>query len=116
MSSVKEDDRSGEVDGSQKAAGPFVVAGGERPVVLELGKAIFNQMPSPVEVFWDTGPGREDVENTLASVDARLVFYEELLGNSQRAYADYLEEHEKIDRLWKIFQGIDDFADPTPTE
>ena len=59
---------------------------------------------------WDTGSGREDVERTLASVDARLVFYDELLGNSQRAYADYLEEHKKIDRLWKIFQGIDDFA------
>ena len=59
---------------------------------------------------WDTGTGREDVERTLASVDARLVFYDELLGNSRRAYADYLEEHKKIDRLWKIFQGIDDFA------
>ena len=59
---------------------------------------------------WDTGSGREDVERTLASVDARLVFYNELLGNSQRAYADYLEEHKKIDRLWKIFQSIDDFA------
>ena len=50
------------------------------------------------------------MERTLASVDARLVFYDELLGNSRRAYADYLEEHKKIDRLWKIFQGIDDFA------
>ena len=59
---------------------------------------------------WDTGTGRNDVELTLASVDARLVFYDELLGNAQRAYADYLEEHKKIDRLWKIFQGIDDFA------
>ena len=64
---------------------------------------------------WNAGAGREDVERTLGSVDARLVFYDELLGNSQRAYADYLEEHKKIDRLWKIFQGIDDFASATET-
>ena len=65
---------------------------------------------------WDEGSGREDVENTLTSVNARLVFYDELLDNSQRSYADYLEEHKKVDRLWNIFQGIDDFAAPTPTE
>ncbi len=65
---------------------------------------------------WDLGPGREDVVKSLASVDARLVFYNQLLGNSQRAYADYLEEHKKIDRLWKIFQGIDDFSAPPSTE
>ena len=65
---------------------------------------------------WNADSGREDVEKALASVDARLVFYDQLLGNSRRAYADYLEEHKKIDRLWKIFQGIDDFAAPTPAE
>ena len=59
---------------------------------------------------WNSDRGREDVDGTLASVDARLVFYDELLENSRNAYRDYLEEHKKIDRLWKIFQGIDDFA------
>ncbi len=59
---------------------------------------------------WDKGSGGEDVEKTLASVDARLVFYDQLLENARRGYADYLEEHKKIDSLWKIFQGIDDFA------
>ena len=65
---------------------------------------------------WDTGSGRQDVESTLKSVDARLVFYSELLGNTERAYADYLEEHKKIDRLWSIFQGIDDFASAEAAE
>ena len=65
---------------------------------------------------WNQDSGRQDVERTLSSVDARLVFYDQLLGNSQRAYADYLEEHKKIDRLWNIFQGIDDFADASNTE
>jgi hypothetical protein len=29
------------------------------------------------------------------------------------SYADYLEAHVKIDKLWSIFQAIDDFAPPT---
>ena len=52
----------------------------------------------------------ESVRNQLAALDARLLFYDQLLGSSRRAYADYLEEHKKVDRLWSIFQGIDDFV------
>ena len=59
---------------------------------------------------WDQPGGPSDVRETLATVNARLVFYDHLLGNSQQAYADYLEEHKKVDRLWRIFQGIDDFT------
>ena len=62
---------------------------------------------------WRLEGGREDVENTLNSVDARLMFYDQLLDHSRRAYADYLEEHKKIDKLWKIFDGINDFAAST---
>lgn len=65
---------------------------------------------------WNEGSGGQDVEDTLASVNARLVFYDQLLDNSYQAYADYLEEHKKIDRLWEIFQGIDDFAAASETE
>lgn len=39
-----------------------------------------------------------------------MVLYDELLGNSRRACAEYLEEHKKIDRLSGIFDAIDDFA------
>ena len=60
---------------------------------------------------WHRVQGREDVESTLNSVNARLVFYNELLDHARNAYADYLEEHKKIDKLWKIFEGINDFAD-----
>lgn len=59
---------------------------------------------------WRRDRGREDVEATLKSVDARLMFYDQLLDHSRRAYADYLEKHKKIDKLWKIFEGINDFA------
>ena len=59
---------------------------------------------------WRRERGREDVEATLNSVNARLMFYDQLLDHSRRAYADYLEKHKKIDKLWKIFEGINDFA------
>ena len=57
---------------------------------------------------WDTDP--KVVRETLAPLHARLVFYDELLGNSRRAYAEYLEQRRKIDRLSGIFDAIDDFA------
>ena len=59
---------------------------------------------------WRRECGREDVEATLRSVNARLMFYDQLLDHSRRAYADYLEKHKKIDKLWKIFEGINDFT------
>ena len=59
---------------------------------------------------WRREQGRRDVEATLGSVNARLMFYDQLLDHSRRAYADYLEKHKKIDKLWKIFEGINDFA------
>jgi hypothetical protein len=54
--------------------------------------------------------GRAGIEKSLQAVDARIVYYDELLGNAQTAYADYLEAHKKIDKLWGIFQAIDNFA------
>ena len=59
---------------------------------------------------WNGESGRQDVQTTLASVDARLVFYDQLLDNARRGYSDYLERHKEIDKLWKIFQGIEDFS------
>ena len=52
----------------------------------------------------------ERVRQLLAAVPARVVLYDELLSNARRAYAEYLEQHKKIDRLSGIFDAIDDFA------
>src|SRR5207247_5743724 len=73
-------------------------------IVCLLGK-------TPPEYATATGP--VGVQKSLAAVDARIVFYDELLNNAQQAYADYLEAHIKIDKLWGIFQAIDDFAPQT---
>jgi hypothetical protein len=60
-----------------------------------------------------TGTGPSGVIATLKTVDARIVFYDELLTNAQSAYADYLEEHVKVDKLWGVFEAIDDFTPPS---
>ena len=61
---------------------------------------------NPTEL--DSDPER--MRKMLATIPARVVLYDELLGNARRAYADYLEQHKKIDRLSAIFDAIDDFA------
>jgi hypothetical protein len=57
-----------------------------------------------------SGTGRAGVIASLKTVDARIVFYDELLTNAQQAYGDYLDEHVKTDKLWEVFDAIDDFA------
>jgi hypothetical protein len=52
----------------------------------------------------------------LKNVDARIVFYDELLSNAQRAYADHLEAKKKVDKLAAVFAAIDDFAPPDKAE
>jgi hypothetical protein len=64
----------------------------------------------PPEQATATGPA--GIAKSLSAVDARIVYYDELLANAQKAYADYLEAHVKIDKLWGVFQAIDDFAPP----
>lgn len=59
-----------------------------------------------------SGTGRKGVIDSLKAVDARLVFYDELLTNAERAYGDYLAAHIKRDKLWEVFLAIDDFAPP----
>ena len=75
----------------------------------------YSDWPIEVICLMGQGPPEQDdnpkrVREMLATVPARLVRYDELLGNSRRAYAKYLEQHKKIDRLYNIFDAIDDFA------
>ncbi len=67
---------------------------------------------------WEDAIGTKPrgVMEALKNVDARIVFYDELLTNAQKAYADYLEEHVKVDKLWGVFEAIDDFVPPTKKE
>ena len=65
---------------------------------------------------WNDTRGQEDVAAALKAVDARLVFYDQLVDNAQKSYADYLEAHKKVDRLWDVFKSIDDFVPQNPQE
>ena len=87
-----------------------------------LEKTIYKGWPIEIVVLlgtpppeWEdgSGTGAAGVMQSLATVNARIVFYDELLTNAQQAYADYLEEHIKLDKLWDVFQAIDDFAPAT---
>lgn len=64
---------------------------------------------------WDDaiGTGPKGVQESLRTVDARIVFYDQLLTNAQQAYGDYLAEHKKVDKLWDVFKAIDDFSPPS---
>lgn len=59
---------------------------------------------------WSGSHGQKDVAAALGAVDARLVFYDQLVDNAQKSYADYLEAHKKVDRLWDVFRSIDEFV------
>ncbi len=59
---------------------------------------------------WEAPDGPADVAETLKTVDARIVFYDQLVDNAQQTYSDYLDEHVKVDKLWGIFKSIDDFS------
>jgi hypothetical protein len=61
---------------------------------------------------WDDalGTGPKGVEDSLKTVDARIVFYDQLLTNAEQAYGDYLSEHIKTDKLWGVFDAIDNFV------
>ena len=58
------------------------------------------------------GTGPRGVADALKNVDARIVFYDQLLDSAQQAYAEYLEAHKKKDKLWGVFAAIDNFAPP----
>ena len=91
-------------DGARRILDKSAYKGWPLEIICLLGK------PPPE---YETATGPAGVQKSLAAVDARIVFYDELLNNAQQAYADYLEAHVKIDKLWSVFQAIDDFAPPT---
>lgn len=67
----------------------------------------------PPEYYDVDGTGPIGVAEALLNVNARIVFYDQLLDNAQKAYADYLEAHKQIDNLWGVFNAIDDFTAPS---
>ena len=59
---------------------------------------------------WYEVDGPKKVQDVLKVYGARMILYDQLLNNTQRAYMDYIESNKDIDKLAKIFQAIDDFS------
>lgn len=93
-------------DGARKILEKTAYKGWPIEIICLLGK-------EPPE--YKAATGAQGVAETLKTVDARIVFYDELLTNAQKAYADYLDAHIKVDKLWGVFEAIDDFTPPPKT-
>ena len=76
-------------------------------IVLLLGR-------EPAE--WANLGGRERSEQVLRPYRARIVFYDQLLGDAYSAYDDYMKERKIVDRLGEVMRAIDDYAPPADTE
>jgi len=56
---------------------------------------------------WKEPAGRQQSREMLETVRARVVTYDQMTGNAQRAYNDYLEASEKAGRIHNIIAAID---------
>ena len=59
---------------------------------------------------WNNPLEKDAAIKQLDAMRARLVFYDDLLHSTHRAYGDYLQQHKKIDKLWEIFRAIEDYS------
>src|SRR5215212_6702834 len=91
VSSIEPDESGGKVNAGQEASCSLVIAGGNRPKLLELGEEVLDQMPGLVEVFVEgaqclAGFARWD-DGRLAGFSKRLehplVGIERLVGNER---------------------------------
>lgn len=96
-------------DGARKILDKTEYKGWPIEIICLVGKP-----PPEYEDALGTGP--QGVADALKNVDARIVFYDQLLDNAYKAYADYLEAHKLKDRLWGVFNAIDNFAPPSDAD
>lgn len=60
---------------------------------------------------WSDPGGKDQVENTLRTLNARVLLYGELLDQTFKIYNDYLQNRKSIDRLDAVIAEIDDYAE-----
>jgi hypothetical protein len=53
---------------------------------------------------------REQVDNTLAGINARVVTYDDLITNALQSYQEYLERHEEVSRLADLIARLETSA------
>lgn len=67
-------------------------------IVFVLGKPVAESVEATL--------GRTYVEQTLAPLNARIVYYEEMIANAQKAYSEYLDQSKKMDTLDSILSNL----------
>ena len=55
---------------------------------------------------WSRHEGKTRSQNMLAGTDARVVTYDELIGNSQQAYRDFLDKKHEAGRIYRLITSI----------
>ena len=62
-----------------------------------------------------TNAGRKArTQEQLQISNTRIVYYDQLLGDAERSYRDYLEKRGNVDALTKVMAEIDDYAPDDP--
>lgn len=61
---------------------------------------------------WSDPLGQNRTTQQLRESNARIVFYNELLENAEKAYSDYLKHKGDLDVLGKVIAAIDDYNPP----
>lgn len=136
---LDDEERLGRLDiAYRKTAGAHVIIELKRPErvmrraeMLEQSGKYFSGMSKllvaqnlthePIEIVFVLGKpprefatlGRDKVEQALASDNARIVFYDQLLHNAEKAYSDYLSKRKMVDTLSQVISAIDDYAPGT---
>ncbi len=59
---------------------------------------------------WDQPNGREESEEMLKAKHTRVIGYQELIHNAQKAYKKFLEKQSEAGRITKIIQDIDEWG------
>ncbi len=133
------DERQGRLDiGYRKTAGEHVIIELKRPErsmgrseMLEQSEKYLSGMMrllqaqgtphEPIEIVfvlgkapreWSNPEGKTRVMNQLRENKARIVFYDQLLANAEKAYSDYLHKRGIVDTLGLVIAAIEDYAPP----
>lgn len=63
---------------------------------------------------WRDEREKQNAAKTLDPYNARIVFYDQLLGDAYKAYTNYFEKRKVVDRLAEVIKAIDDYAPEEP--
>ena len=137
--SLTPEERKGRLDiGYRKAAGEHVIIELKRPERVVSRSEMLDQSEKylsgmmrlleaqgtphePIEIVfvlgkvpreWANPGGKGRVIDQLKTNRARVVFYDGLLANAEKAYRDYLSRRKVVDTLGEVIAAIDDYAPP----